>query len=119
MPTAHANGIDLEYTTDGDPSDTPMLLVMGLGAQLITWPQGFVNGLLDRGFFVIRYDNRDCGLSTKFEGLPEITALFAGDTSSASYRVEDMADDAGAPSRCFCTGEASGRGGTRFVTPRT
>ena len=94
MPTAHANGIDLEYTTDGDPSDTPMLLVMGLGAQLITWPQGFVNGLLDRGFFVIRYDNRDCGLSTKFEGLPEITALFAGDTSSAPYRVEDMADDA-------------------------
>ena len=94
MPTAHANGIDLEYTTEGDPSDTPMLLVMGLGAQLITWPQGFVNGLLDRGFFVIRYDNRDCGLSTKFEGLPEITALFAGDTSSAPYRVEDMADDA-------------------------
>ena len=93
MPTAHANGIDLEYTTDGDPSDTPMLLVMGLGAQLITWPQGFVNGLLDRGFFVIRYDNRDCGLSTKFEGLPEITALFAGDTSSTPYRVEDMADD--------------------------
>ena len=93
MPTAHANGIDLEYTTEGDPSDPPMLLVMGLGAQLITWPHGFVNGLVDRGFFVIRYDNRDCGLSTKFEGLPEITALFAGDTSSTPYRVEDMADD--------------------------
>jgi pimeloyl-ACP methyl ester carboxylesterase len=96
VPTAHANGIDLEYVTEGDPSDQPLLLVMGLGAQLIAWPQGFVDGLLERGFFVIRYDNRDCGLSTKFEGLPEITALFAGDTSSAPYRVEDMADDAAA-----------------------
>jgi len=69
---------------------------MGLGAQLITWPQGFVDGLCERGFFVIRFDNRDCGFSTKFEGLPEITALFAGDTASAPYRVEDMADDAAA-----------------------
>ena len=96
MPTAHANGIDLEYTTEGEPSGQPMLLVMGLGAQLITWPQGFVDGLVDRGFFVIRYDNRDCGLSTKFEGLPVITALFGGDTASAPYLVEDMADDAAA-----------------------
>jgi pimeloyl-ACP methyl ester carboxylesterase len=96
VPIAHANGIELEYVTEGDPSDQPLLLVMGLGAQLITWPQGFVDGLRERGFFVIRYDNRDCGLSTKFEGLPEITALFAGDTSSAPYRVEDMADDAAA-----------------------
>ena len=69
---------------------------MGLGAQLITWPEGFVEGLRDRGFFVIRFDNRDCGLSTKFDGLPEITALFTGDTSSAPYKVEDMADDAAA-----------------------
>jgi pimeloyl-ACP methyl ester carboxylesterase len=96
VPTAHANGIDLEYVTEGDPSGQPLLLVMGLGAQLIAWPQGFVDGLIERGFFVIRYDNRDCGLSTKFEGLPEITALFGGDTSSAPYRVEDMADDAAA-----------------------
>ncbi len=96
MPTAHANGIDLEYVTEGDPSDPPLLLVMGLGAQLITWPDGFVDGLTRRGFFVIRYDNRDCGLSTTFEGLPDFTALFAGDPSSAPYRVEDMADDAAA-----------------------
>jgi pimeloyl-ACP methyl ester carboxylesterase len=67
---------------------------MGLGAQLITWPQGFVDGLCDMGYFVIRFDNRDSGLSTKFEGLPEITALFGGDTTSAPYRIEDMADDA-------------------------
>jgi pimeloyl-ACP methyl ester carboxylesterase len=94
VPQVHANGIDIEYVTDGDPSQPPMLLVMGLGAQLITWPQGFVDGLCERGYFVIRFDNRDSGFSTKFEGLPEITALFGGDTTSAPYRIEDMADDA-------------------------
>src|SRR6516225_4267694 len=96
MPTAHANGIDIEYRTEGDPADPVLLLVMGLGGQLIAWPQGFVDGLRTRGFYVIRYDNRDCGLSTKFEGMPDISALFAGDTSSAAYRIEDMADDAAA-----------------------
>lgn len=96
MPTAHANGIDIEYVCEGDRADPPLLLVMGLGGQLIAWPQDFVDGLRERGFFVIRYDNRDCGLSTKFEGTPEITSLFAGDISSAPYRVEDMADDAAA-----------------------
>jgi pimeloyl-ACP methyl ester carboxylesterase len=94
VPKVHANGIDIEYATDGDPADPPLLLVMGLGAQLITWPQGFVDGLCERGYFVIRFDNRDSGLSTKFEGTPEITALFGGDTGSAPYRIEDMADDA-------------------------
>ncbi|MGD0746650.1 MAG: alpha/beta hydrolase [Acidimicrobiales bacterium] len=96
MPTAHVNGIDIEYTTEGDPSDPPLLLVMGLGGQLTAWPQGFVDGLTRRGFFVIRFDNRDCGLSTKFEGTPDFMALFAGDPASAPYRVEDMADDAAA-----------------------
>jgi pimeloyl-ACP methyl ester carboxylesterase len=96
VPSAHVNGIDIEYVTDGDPSDPPLLLVMGLGAQLTTWPEAFVQGLRDRGYFVIRFDNRDCGLSTKWEGMPDIVSLFAGDTSSAPYRVEDMADDAAA-----------------------
>jgi pimeloyl-ACP methyl ester carboxylesterase len=94
VPNVHANGIDIEYVTDGDPAQPPLLLVMGLGAQLIAWPQGFVDLLCERGYFVIRFDNRDSGLSTKFEGLPEITALFGGDTSSSPYRIEDMADDA-------------------------
>lgn len=94
MPKIHANGIDIEYLTDGDPADRPLLLVMGLGAQLITWPQGFVDELSGRGFFVIRFDNRDSGLSTKFEGMPSITDLFGGDTASAPYLIEDMADDA-------------------------
>lgn len=97
MPQAHVNGIDIEYVTDGDPADPPLLLVMGLGAQLIAWPEGFVDGLRARGFFVIRFDNRDCGLSTKFEGLPDMATLFTGtDLSSVSYRIEDMADDAAA-----------------------
>ena len=96
MPTAHVNGIDIDYVTEGDPSDPALLLVMGLGAQLTTWPQGFVDGLRRRGFYLILFDNRDCGLSTKFEGLPEMTALFGGDGSSAPYSIEDMADDAAA-----------------------
>ena len=97
MPQANVNGIEIEYVTHGDPSDPALLLVMGLGAQLTTWPQGFVDGLRERGFFVILYDNRDSGLSTKFEGLPDIAALFTGtDLSSTAYRIEDMADDAAA-----------------------
>lgn len=96
MPTAHVNGIDLEYATMGDPSDPALLMVMGLGGQLIAWSEGFVAQLTDRGFFTIRFDNRDAGLSTKFEGLPDITALLGGDPASAHYRIEDMADDAAA-----------------------
>jgi pimeloyl-ACP methyl ester carboxylesterase len=96
VPTAHANGIDIEYVTQGDPADPALLLVMGLGGQLIAWTPGFVDQLTARGFFTIRYDNRDTGLSTRFEGLPDITALFSGDGSSAPYRIEDMADDAAA-----------------------
>jgi pimeloyl-ACP methyl ester carboxylesterase len=96
VPKANVNGIEIEYVTEGDSDDAPLLLVMGLGGQLTAWPQGFVDGLCARGFFVIRFDNRDCGLSTKFEGTPEFLALFAGDHASASYRIEDMADDAAA-----------------------
>jgi pimeloyl-ACP methyl ester carboxylesterase len=97
VPQAKVNGIEIEYVTEGDPSDPSLLLVMGLGAQLTTWPQGFVDGLRQRGFFIIRFDNRDSGLSTKFEGLPDIMAMFTGsDLSSTVYRIEDMADDAAA-----------------------
>jgi pimeloyl-ACP methyl ester carboxylesterase len=94
VPKVKANGIDIEYLIEGDPADRPLLLVMGLGAQLTTWPKGFVDALCERGFYVIRFDNRDSGLSTKLEGTPEITALFTGDASSAPYLIEDMADDA-------------------------
>jgi pimeloyl-ACP methyl ester carboxylesterase len=97
VPQANVNGIEIEYVTEGDPSDPALLLVMGLGAQLTTWPQAFVDGLRQRGFFVILYDNRDSGLSTKLEGLPDIAALFTGtELSSTAYRIEDMADDGAA-----------------------
>ncbi len=94
MPTAHVNGVDIEYVTSGDPADPALLLVMGLGSQLIAWPEMFVERLTARGFFTIRFDNRDSGLSSKFEGMPDFMALFGGDRSSAPYLVEDMAEDA-------------------------
>jgi pimeloyl-ACP methyl ester carboxylesterase len=67
---------------------------MGLGSQLITWPEMFVEQLTAHGFFTIRFDNRDSGLSTKFEGMPDFMALLGGDKSSVPYLVEDMAEDA-------------------------
>ena len=66
MTRAKANGIEIEYETAGNKSDPALLLVMGLGAQLTIWPDAFFQGLAKRGFFVIRYDNRDTGLSTDF-----------------------------------------------------
>jgi pimeloyl-ACP methyl ester carboxylesterase len=93
VPTAQVNGIDIEYVTSGDPADPALLLVMGLGAQLTAWPEGFVDQLAARGFFTVRFDNRDSGLSTKFEGTPDYLALFGGDRSSALYSIEDMAED--------------------------
>jgi pimeloyl-ACP methyl ester carboxylesterase len=96
VPIAHVNGIDIEYVASGDPADQTLLLVMGLGSQLISWPDAFVEQLTGRGFFTIRFDNRDSGLSTKFEGTPDFGALFGGDGGSATYTVEDMADDAAA-----------------------
>ena len=56
--------VELAYTTAGDPADPPVLLVAGLGAQLISWDDGFCQALVDRGLYVIRFDNRDAGLST-------------------------------------------------------
>ncbi|HEX3793039.1 MAG TPA: alpha/beta hydrolase [Acidimicrobiales bacterium] len=93
MPTAHVNGIDIAYEVSGDPADPALLLVMGLGAQLIVWPEAFINQLTKHGLYVISYDNRDVGLSTKLEGLPDVVGLFGGDFTSAPYTIEDMADD--------------------------
>ncbi|UOZ06755.1 alpha/beta fold hydrolase [Amycolatopsis sp. WQ 127309] len=96
MARAQANGLELEYGTFGDPAAPPLVLVMGLGAQMITWDDGFCELLASRGFFVVRYDNRDVGLSTYFDELPppDLGALFAGDRSSAPYLLADLADDA-------------------------
>src|SRR5213596_2672231 len=61
MPLASTNGIELEYEAFGDSADPAMLLVMGLGMQLLAWEEGFCRMLAERGFYVIRYDNRDVG----------------------------------------------------------
>lgn len=95
MSRAHANGLELEYETFGDPADPPLLLVMGLGAQLTTWPVGFCELLAAQGFHVIRFDNRDIGLSTHLDhlGLPNVPAIMAGDRSSVPYLLADLAAD--------------------------
>ena len=72
MPHVTANGIQIEYDTFGDRSSPALLLVAGNGAQLIFWEVEFCELLAKKGFFLIRFDNRDAGLSTKFEeaGIP-------------------------------------------------
>src|SRR3954463_7829687 len=99
MPTAPVNGIELTYETFGEADGVPLLLVMGLGAQMVAWDVEFAEGLVDRGFFVIRYDNRDVGESTRMDSgdLPlggVLLKAMAGDHSLAPYLLSDMADDA-------------------------
>lgn len=94
--TAAANGIEIAYETFGDRSGRPLLLVMGLATQMLAWHEDMCGELVRRGFFVIRFDNRDIGLSTHLSDAPppDVMAALGGDASSASYRLEDMADDA-------------------------
>ncbi len=95
MPSAKSNGITIEYETRGDPESPPVLLIMGLGAQLTMWDLPFFGGLADAGFYVIRYDNRDVGLSTWFDdaGEPGLAELLSGSATPA-YSMSDMAADA-------------------------
>jgi proline iminopeptidase len=100
MPSLNANGIRIAFDTAGDPKAVPLLLVSGLGLQLTAWPDEFVEGLVELGFYVIRFDNRDSGLSTKFEhaGTPSLTLAWLKSLLrlplKPPYRLEDMADDA-------------------------
>jgi pimeloyl-ACP methyl ester carboxylesterase len=96
MPNVTANGIQIEYESFGDTSTPPLLLIMGLGAQMIVWDAEFCEQLAARGFYVIRFDNRDVGLSTHFHDapMPDVMAAMTGDTSSAAYTLSDMAADA-------------------------
>src|SRR2546426_1388954 len=93
--TAPANGLEVVYQAFGDPADPTVLLIMGLGVQMLGWDADFCELLAGRGFQVVRFDNRDVGRSTKIEGgpRPDIIAVAAGDTSSASYTLDEMADD--------------------------
>lgn len=96
VQTAEANGLRLAYQTVGDPADPPLLLVMGLGSQLVAWPDAFCELLAARGYHVVRYDNRDTGQSTHFAeaGMPDVAGFMRGDPVPAAYQIEDMADDA-------------------------
>ena len=95
MPRLEANGIEIEYETFGDPQSVPLLLIGGLGSQLLSWDEPFCEQLRDRGFYVIRYDNRDAGLSTKMEAArePDVMAAFGGNAKPA-YHLDDLAADA-------------------------
>jgi pimeloyl-ACP methyl ester carboxylesterase len=92
---ASANGIEIAYEGFGDPAKPAMLLIMGLGVQMLGWDEELCELLAARGFHVVRLDNRDVGRSTKIEGgrRPDLMAAAMGDASSASYTLEDMADD--------------------------
>lgn len=97
MPRLHAHGIDIEYDEHGDPADPVVLLIMGLSAQLTMWEEDFVVELAKRGFRVIRFDNRDIGLSTWFDeaGTPDpAAALAGGGLPEPAYTMSDMAEDA-------------------------
>jgi pimeloyl-ACP methyl ester carboxylesterase len=98
VETTKANGLLLAYEEMGDPADPPLLLIMGLGSQMISWPDRFCEQLAGRGFHLIRYDNRDSGLSTHLTeaGIPDVAAFLAGEEQKPPYLVEDMADDAAA-----------------------
>ena len=97
---AKANGIELCYDTFGDPAAPPLLLIMGLAAQMIAWDEDFCAELASRGYHVIRFDNRDIGLSTRFPelGTPDLASLIGqalmGKPVAAPFTLRDMAADA-------------------------
>jgi pimeloyl-ACP methyl ester carboxylesterase len=100
MPNVNANGITIEYEEFGSPNGRPVLLIMGLGAQMILWQEDFCEMLAARDYRVIRFDNRDVGKSTWFDhlGVPDVmgavTAALSRQPVDAPYVIRDMAADA-------------------------
>jgi pimeloyl-ACP methyl ester carboxylesterase len=88
--------ITIAYEVRGDADGTPLLMIHGLGAQLVTWHPDLLQMLVDRGYQLAVFDNRDAGLSTHFTelGEPDVEQLLARDASSAGYGLSDLADDA-------------------------
>ncbi len=95
MSSAQANGITIEFDTFGDPNSPPVLLIMGLGVQMTLWDPEFCQSIADRGYYVIRFDNRDVGLSSSFDdtGVDDLGEVMSGKVS-APYALTDMAADA-------------------------
>ncbi len=89
------SGIDIAYERLGEPDAPPVMLVMGLGTQMLGWPDEFFGALAARGLQVVRFDNRDVGLSTHLHDAvaPDVMAALSGDSSSASYTLSDMGGD--------------------------
>lgn len=98
MPVAPADDLELYYDTFGDPDDPTLLLVVGLGQQVIWWEEEFCLGFVDRGFHVVRFDNRDAGLSTKLDEPVDVVDVFdrvvVGQPVDVPYLLSDMAADA-------------------------
>lgn len=98
------DGIELCVEAGGNPNNPPLLMVMGLGSQMVFWPNNFIKRFIDAGFFVIRFDNRDIGLSSKvqIEGLPRISQFkmmmrlqtgLSNKGAPVAYNLTDMAED--------------------------
>lgn len=98
MPVAQANGIEIAYETFGDPAAPTVLLVMGLGSQMIHWDVEFCEGIAARGFHVVRFDNRDMGESTRIDEPVDVFAVMGAigsdDMPAVPYLLSDMAADA-------------------------
>jgi pimeloyl-ACP methyl ester carboxylesterase len=90
---ARAGEVEIAYETFGGKEDPPLLLVMGLGVQMLGWDTEFCQLLAGHGFRVIRFDNRDVGRSTRFEGQADVMAVVGGDHSTVRYLLSDMASD--------------------------
>ena len=92
--------IELEYDHFGNPADPALLLIMGFTAQMVAWEEEFCEQIANRGHFVIRFDNRDCGLSTKLHGVPSnsdaviMAAMMETEMPPVPYTLSDMAADA-------------------------
>src|SRR6201999_3720929 len=86
---AQTNEVELAYETFGRSGDSPLLLIMGLATQMLGWPDDFCRSLAEAGHYVIRFDNRDVGLSTHLDdaGVVDIAAVLTGDVSSAAYTI--------------------------------
>lgn len=94
ITSATVNGLEICYEQIGDGAGRPLLLIMGLGGPMIWWDDEFCRMLVDRGFHVIRYDNRDCGRSSALPAPVNMLSTWLGLTRRVPYRIDDMADDA-------------------------
>lgn len=99
MPRARSNGIEIEYERRGPADGPPVLLIMGIGQQLVGWPEALLDALTQTGLHLIRYDSRDTGLSTHIDSVKpppvaEIFATFKQGNLPIAYTLDDLADDA-------------------------